>query len=156
MSAHPNQQGYDPIIRAEKKVSYVAEKAARNGSIIYTIVYSGLHSNVQKLIRRIRKGNPPPSVRGNRNGKSFENRDGDLPRDGDYREYSAPDPDQQDRGAVVLVHEVTHDNFYITPTHYRSVLGGRGKARDNPFYRVKEIPFQKIKDGGGDISPTDF
>jgi guanyl-specific ribonuclease Sa len=148
MSWQDNIAAYDDRIRQTKPVSYPDHKGGNNGCTIYTVPYSELDGKAKNVIRAIRQGNPPkPRGPGQRNGTVHKNSEGYLPYGGEYREYSAADTSLSDAGAVILVHDAHHDNFYITLTHYR---GWRRKGvYQNAFYRIKAIPFKKASEGGG-------
>jgi guanyl-specific ribonuclease Sa len=140
-----NIQAYDKHIRSEKSVSYCEHKGGNNGSAIYTVEYKNICSAAQKVIKNVRAGNPPKHHA--RDGKVHRNDWRDLPRDGEYVEYSAADPGLTDPGAVIVIHDTKHDNFYITLTHYRTFYYKGYKQ--NSCYRIKAIPFKKIAEGGG-------
>ena len=155
----PNKGRYDGGIRNFDSVSYPDAKGGNNGLTISTLSFAALPAGARDLIEWIRQGDARagPFGRGafdnNRISAAYGNFANHLPAGGAYQEYGYTDaglePGEQD--VARLVHDTVHDNFYVTITHYRvyQMRTADGAIyRRNPFYRVKDIPFDKVANLG--------
>lgn len=93
---------------------------------IAAVELSSLPAEARRTVERVRRGGPFPY---RRDGVSFENREGRLPRQGPgyYREYTVPTPGQRDRGPRRIV-AGANGEIYYSDDHYRS------------FRRVEGVP----------------
>jgi len=93
---------------------------------IGAVELSSLPPEARRTVELVRRGGPFPY---RRDGVSFENREGRLPRHGRgyYREYTVPTPGQRDRGPRRIVAGASGEIYY-SDDHYRS------------FRRVEGVP----------------
>lgn len=87
-------------------------------SSLETVAESDLPAEGQETLDLIRSDGPFPY---DRDGLTFENREGILPSQGSgyYREYTVPTPGSEDRGARRIVGGDDGDRYY-TDDHYAS------------------------------------
>ncbi|MEK6703065.1 MAG: ribonuclease domain-containing protein [Planctomycetota bacterium] len=133
--------------------------SGKNGSTIFAYPFSSLPFQGRMVINMIVRGDKKGGFWfDKRDGVTiFQNRDGDLPDGGEYREYTvlengaAFSPGAKNApGAQRIVHEVKSDTFYYTPTHYQRVKGGVAPVKNminpdfhNPFYQVVDTPYKR-------------
>jgi guanyl-specific ribonuclease Sa len=119
---------------------YPSRIQPNNGVTIWTLSYSSLSYNAREVIAQIRYDRVNPGGH-KRDGTTFMNKEGYLPNDGEYYEYSSSDGRENDPGACVIIFDRGNERFYYTATHYRPFWASNYKR--NPFYRVKDIPWTK-------------
>lgn len=85
-----------------------------------TIAAAQLPLEARRTLRLIQQGGPFPYPR---DGVTFQNREGMLPREpsGYYREYTVPTPGAGDRGARRIITGKNGERYY-TPDHYRTFM----------------------------------
>ncbi len=93
---------------------------------IAAVELASLPAEARRTVERVRRGGPFPY---RRDGVSFQNREGRLPRQGRgyYREYTVPTPGLRDRGPRRIV-AGANGEIYYSDDHYRS------------FRRVEGVP----------------
>jgi hypothetical protein len=170
----PNKGAYDGKIRSFKSVSYPDSKGGNNGLTIFTVTYASLPEQARRLIKRIRQRErigrswKRGRYRNDRMSPAYGNLTNHLPAAGVYQEYNYEDRSMERGETRVprLIHDERHDNFYVTVTHYRayqateSILRPASGGQEmeevevtevrNPFYRVKDIPFEKQRARGAE------
>lgn len=134
-----------------------------NQSTIAGFPYASLPKNAQSIIYNIYVNGPGGDASWfyftDRDGVTqFQNRGGDLPDSGPYREYTVIENDQLDSGRLRIVHDEKTDDFYFTPYHYGRSLRGQvhgvgtvqgpasyGPDLNNPFFLITDMPTAKWK-----------
>lgn len=90
------------------------------GNRLYAIDYSLLPPEAWHVVQLIINGGPFPHPK--HDGKPFGNRFGDLPRKGDYLEFTVPTPGSTNRGARRIVAR-QNGILFFTACHYERVQG---------------------------------
>ena len=138
-------------------------RTGSNQSTIAGYPYTALPRNAQSIIYNIyvhgAGGDSSWFYFTDRDGVTeFQNRTGDLPASGPYREYTVIENDQLDSGRLRIVHDEATGDFYFTPYHYGRTLRGQvhgvgpvqgpasyGPDLNNPFFLVTNIPTHNWK-----------
>ena len=90
------------------------------GNQLYAIDYSLLPPEGWRIVQLIMNGGPFPHPK--HDAKPFGNRFGDLPRSGEYLEFTVPTPGSTNRGARRIVARRSGILFF-TACHYERVQG---------------------------------
>ncbi len=104
--------------RSDQSASATPGEDGTPASSLETVAESDLPEEGRETLDLIRSDGPFPY---DRDGVTFENREGILPSQGTgyYREYTVPTPGSEDRGARRIVGGDDGDRYY-TEDHYAS------------------------------------
>ena len=138
-----------------------ASRTGINHTNIASYPYSALPKNAQSVIYNIYVNGPGGDSSWfyftERDGVTeFQNKGGDLPNSGPYREYTVIENDEMESGRLRIVHDEGTGDFYFTPYHYGRKLRGQvhgvgavqgpasyGPDLSNPFFLVTAMPTHK-------------
>lgn len=100
--------------------SHATSRMSVGADGLATIAAAQLPLEARRTLRLIQQGGPFPYPR---DGVTFQNREGMLPREpsGYYREYTVPTPGAGDRGARRIITGKNGERYY-TPDHYRTFM----------------------------------